>query len=145
MRESTPFASNRGERYGEPHRDRSPDSGGPQERRRSSSPCPRATRESRAHRATDSPGRSAGTNAFNLLVENRVPGLDGPLVLRAISCGAVFMGAPTYIGNGPNFMVKAIAKQAGYRQPAFFGHNLCASLILVPIYVLVTILLFPPY
>ncbi len=53
---------------------------------------------------------AAGSNDFNLLVENRVPALDGPLVLQAISCGAVFMGALTYIGNGPNFMVKAIAE-----------------------------------
>lgn len=87
---------------------------------------------------------AARSNEFNLLVENRVPGLDGPLVLRAISCGAVFMGALSYIGNGPNFMVKAIAEQAGYRPPSFFGYSLYAVLILVPVFVLVTFLFFLP-
>jgi Na+/H+ antiporter NhaD/arsenite permease-like protein len=86
---------------------------------------------------------AAQSNEFNLLVENGVPGLDGPLVLRAISCGAVFMGALTYIGNGPNFMVKAIAEQAGYRPPAFFGYTLYACMILMPIFVLTTFLFFP--
>jgi Na+/H+ antiporter NhaD/arsenite permease-like protein len=85
---------------------------------------------------------AAGSTEFNLLVEDRVPGLDGPMVLRAISCGAVFMGALSYIGNGPNFMVKAIAERAGYRPPSFFGYTLYAGLILVPIYALVTVLLY---
>src|SRR5262249_48801973 len=48
-------------------------------------------------------------------------GGQATLVLQAISVGAVFMGALTYIGNGPNFMVKAIADAAGYRTPSFFG------------------------
>jgi Na+/H+ antiporter NhaD/arsenite permease-like protein len=87
---------------------------------------------------------AAGSNEFNLLVENQVRGLDGPMVLRAISCGAVFMGALTYIGNGPNFMVKAIAEQAGCRPPSFFGYSLYAGLILIPIYVLITFLFFLP-
>jgi Na+/H+ antiporter NhaD/arsenite permease-like protein len=87
---------------------------------------------------------AAGSIDFNLLVENQVPGLDGPMVLRAISCGAVFMGALTYIGNGPNFMVKAIAEQAGYRPPSFFGYSIYAALILLPIYVIVTFLFFLP-
>jgi Na+/H+ antiporter NhaD/arsenite permease-like protein len=87
---------------------------------------------------------AAGSTEFNLLVENQVPGLDGPMILRAISCGAVFMGALTYIGNGPNFMVKAIAEQAGYRPPSFFGYTIYAALILLPVYVLVTFLFFLP-
>jgi Na+/H+ antiporter NhaD/arsenite permease-like protein len=87
---------------------------------------------------------AAGSNEFNLLAEDRVPGLDGPLVLRAISCGAVFGGALSYIGNGPNFMVKAIAERAGYRPPSFFGYTLYAGLVLVPLYVLVTFLFYLP-
>jgi Na+/H+ antiporter NhaD/arsenite permease-like protein len=43
-------------------------------------------------------------------------------ILEAISCGAVFMGANTYIGNGPNFMVKAIAEENGVKMPSFFGY-----------------------
>jgi Na+/H+ antiporter NhaD/arsenite permease-like protein len=85
---------------------------------------------------------AAGSDDFNLLVRNQVSGLDGPLVLQAISCGAVFMGALTYVGNGPNFMVKAIAEQAGYRPPSFFGYSLCACAVLVPICLLVTVTFF---
>lgn len=66
-----------------------------------------------------------------------------PLILAAISCGAVFMGACSYIGNGPNFMVKAIAEEAGYPMPSFFGYILRYSLpILVPIFIVVTIVFF---
>jgi Na+/H+ antiporter NhaD/arsenite permease-like protein len=87
---------------------------------------------------------AAGSNDYSLLVENKVIGLDGPMVLRAISCGAVFMGALTYIGNGPNFMVKTIAEQAGYRPPSFFAYTFYAGMILLPIYGLVTLLFFRP-
>jgi Na+/H+ antiporter NhaD/arsenite permease-like protein len=61
--------------------------------------------------------------------------------LRAISLGAVFMGANTYIGNGPNFMVKAIAEQAGVRMPSFLGFALRATLTLMPAYVVLAFLL----
>ncbi len=88
---------------------------------------------------------AAGSNEFNLLVENRVAGLNGPMVLQAISCGSVFMGALSYIGNGPNFMVKAIAEQSGYRPPSFFGYSVYAVLVLVPIFVVVTFLFFLPH
>jgi Na+/H+ antiporter NhaD/arsenite permease-like protein len=54
--------------------------------------------------------------------------------LVAISVSAVFMGANTYIGNGPNFMVKAIADDAGYRMPSFLGYAWRAMLILAPVY-----------
>ena len=47
---------------------------------------------------------------------------DAPAVLQVISCGAVFFGALTYIGNGPNFMVKAIAEENGVKMPSFFGY-----------------------
>jgi Na+/H+ antiporter NhaD/arsenite permease-like protein len=65
-----------------------------------------------------------------------------PLVLQAISCGAVFMGANTYIGNGPNFMVKAIADEAGFKTPSFFGYLAYSGLILLPVFLLVTLLFF---
>jgi Na+/H+ antiporter NhaD/arsenite permease-like protein len=56
----------------------------------------------------------------------------------AISLGAVFMGAMTYIGNGPNFMVKAVAEAAGVRMPSFFGYIVYSCLILLPIFALMT-------
>jgi Na+/H+ antiporter NhaD/arsenite permease-like protein len=62
--------------------------------------------------------------------------------LAAISVGAVFMGANTYIGNGPNFMVKAIADHAGFKTPSFFGYFLRSLIILGPIYGLVHLLFF---
>jgi len=62
-----------------------------------------------------------------------------PTVLAAISVGAVFMGANTYIGNGPNFMVKAIAEENGVAMPSFFGYMRYSLLILVPLFVLVTL------
>src|SRR5574337_43026 len=58
----------------------------------------------------------------------------GAAVLAAISTGAVFMGANTYIGNAPNFMVYAIARDAGVRMPHFFGYVLWSVGILIPIY-----------
>ncbi|MES0385756.1 MAG: sodium:proton antiporter, partial [Hyphomicrobium sp.] len=51
--------------------------------------------------------------------------------------GAVFMGAMTYIGNGPNFMVKSIAEQSGIRMPSFFGYMLYSVAILVPTFIVV--------
>ncbi|MED9996485.1 MAG: sodium:proton antiporter, partial [Paludibacteraceae bacterium] len=57
--------------------------------------------------------------------------------LKAISMGAVFFGAMTYIGNGPNFMVKAIAEQNKIEMPSFFGYMFKFSLIvLLPIYII---------
>ncbi len=58
--------------------------------------------------------------------------------LTAISIGAVFMGANTYIGNAPNFMVKSIAEQSGIRMPSFFGYMLWSIVILFPLFVVVT-------
>jgi Na+/H+ antiporter NhaD/arsenite permease-like protein len=71
--------------------------------------------------------------------------VDSPLgvsLLRAISCGAVFMGANTYIGNGPNFMVKAIAEHAGVKMPSFGGYMVYSGAILLPVFVVVTVLFF---
>jgi Na+/H+ antiporter NhaD/arsenite permease-like protein len=67
---------------------------------------------------------------------------QGALVLAAVSCGAVFMGANTYIGNAPNFMVKAIVEENGVRMPSFFGYFGWACVFLVPLFVLVTFLFF---
>jgi Na+/H+ antiporter NhaD/arsenite permease-like protein len=70
--------------------------------------------------------------------------LQGPLstTLAAISAGAVFMGANSYIGNAPNFMVKAIAEERGIRMPSFFGYMAWSVTILVPIFLLITYLYF---
>ncbi|MBR0238740.1 MAG: sodium:proton antiporter [Thermoguttaceae bacterium] len=59
-------------------------------------------------------------------------------LLAAVSLGAVFMGAMTYIGNGPNFMVKAIAEQSGVKMPSFFGYMAYSVCILVPIFLAMT-------
>lgn len=79
----------------------------------------------------------AGGDAHNLM---------GPLAgtLASISMGAVYMGALSYIGNAPNFMVYAIANEQGVRMPNFFGCVLWASLILVPLFVLLTLLPIAP-
>ena len=58
--------------------------------------------------------------------------------------GAVYMGALTYIGNAPNFMVYAIAEENGIRMPSFFGYLLWAGIVLVPILVLLTLLPVAP-
>jgi Na+/H+ antiporter NhaD/arsenite permease-like protein len=63
-------------------------------------------------------------------------------VLAAISVGAVFMGANTYIGNGPNFMVRAIAEERGVRMPSFGGYMLYSGAVLIPCFVLVTVVFF---
>lgn len=63
-------------------------------------------------------------------------------MLVAISCGAVFMGANTYIGNAPNFMVKAISDENGIRMPSFFGYILWSLCVLVPVFLLDTLIFF---
>jgi Na+/H+ antiporter NhaD/arsenite permease-like protein len=63
-------------------------------------------------------------------------------VLAAISTGAVFMGANTYIGNGPNFMVRAIAEERGVAMPTFGGYMLYSGAVLLPCFVLVTLVFF---
>jgi Na+/H+ antiporter NhaD/arsenite permease-like protein len=86
---------------------------------------------------------------------HNVPVADGPYLkeflakgevpmrlLAAISCGAVFMGANTYIGNGPNFMVKAIAEENNVKMPSFFGYMLYSCGILIPIFIVVTLVFF---
>jgi Na+/H+ antiporter NhaD/arsenite permease-like protein len=62
--------------------------------------------------------------------------------LAAISCGAVMMGANSYIGNAPNFMVKSIAEESGIAMPHFFGYMGYSALVLLPIFGLVTLVFF---
>ena len=63
-------------------------------------------------------------------------------LLSAISCGAVFMGANTYIGNAPNFMVKSISDENGVNMPSFFGYMLCSLAFLVPVFIIDTFVFF---
>jgi len=79
--------------------------------------------------------------AQSLHLTNEVAGTTHA-VLAAISCGAVFMGANTYIGNGPNFMVRSIAEHAGVRMPSFFGYMAWAAAILLPLFACVTLIFF---
>jgi Na+/H+ antiporter NhaD/arsenite permease-like protein len=65
-----------------------------------------------------------------------------PALLAAISCGAVFMGALTYIGNGPNFMVKTIAEHAHIKMPSFGGYILWSGAVLLPLLTVATFLFF---
>jgi len=64
------------------------------------------------------------------------------LYLEAISAGAVFMGAMTYIGNAPNFMVKSISEERGVKMPSFFGYMLWSIGILVPLFIIVNLIFF---
>jgi Na+/H+ antiporter NhaD/arsenite permease-like protein len=63
-------------------------------------------------------------------------------ILEAISAGAVFMGANSYLGNGPNFMVRSIAESRGVKMPAFGGYMLYSGAILIPVFVIVTLVFF---
>ena len=74
-------------------------------------------------------------SAQDTTVISATAGVD-EMVLRGIALGAVFMGAMTYIGNGPNFMVKAIAEKSGVKMPSFFGYMLYSCTILLPILLL---------
>ena len=79
----------------------------------------------------------AELEAVGLLIEQQ------RIYLEAISVGAVFMGANTYIGNAPNFMVKSIAEEAGIPMPSFFGFMFKYSLpILIPLFIIVTVVFF---
>jgi Na+/H+ antiporter NhaD/arsenite permease-like protein len=66
----------------------------------------------------------------------------GEKLLRAVSCGAVFMGANTYIGNGPNLMVRSIAEHSGIRMPSFAGYMAYSGAILIPIFIAITFIFF---
>ena len=72
-----------------------------------------------------------------------VPGIGVPEpLLVAISLGAVLMGANTYIGNAPNFMVKAMAEARGVRMPSFFGYMVYSGLVLLPLFGILSLLYF---
>ena len=58
--------------------------------------------------------------------------------------GAVYMGALSYVGNAPNLMVRAIAEDRGVRMPSFLGYSLCAFCVLIPLFLLLTLLPVPP-
>jgi Na+/H+ antiporter NhaD/arsenite permease-like protein len=64
------------------------------------------------------------------------------LFLEAVSVGAVFMGANSYIGNGPNFMVKAIAEEYKIKMPSFFGYMGYSFAVMIPLYIIVTLIFF---
>jgi Na+/H+ antiporter NhaD/arsenite permease-like protein len=66
----------------------------------------------------------------------------GASTLAAISAGAVFMGANSYIGNAPNFMVYAIARQDGVSMPSFFGYMAWSACILFPLFLLMTFIIW---
>jgi Na+/H+ antiporter NhaD/arsenite permease-like protein len=76
------------------------------------------------------------------LAEFLAQGEAAQMLLAAISCGSVFMGANSYIGNGPNFMVKAIAEENGVRMPGFFAYMAYSGAILVPIFIVITLVFF---
>ncbi len=77
--------------------------------------------------------------ARSLSLPNEVAGVSHT-VLQAISLGAVFMGANTYIGNAPNFMVKSVAEERGVKMPSFFGYMLYSIGILIPVFMGITLL-----
>lgn len=91
---------------------------------------------------------------FNTVLGNYYPSLpesvaishliaEHPIYLEAISAGAVFFGACSYIGNAPNFMVRSIAEEAGTPMPSFFGYIIKYTLlILIPVYIIVTFIFF---
>jgi Na+/H+ antiporter NhaD/arsenite permease-like protein len=81
-------------------------------------------------------GKYGYTDPLQLIEHNEI-------YLRAIATGAVFMGANTYIGNAPNFMVRSIAETSGISMPSFFGYILKYTLVfLVPVFLLVTVVFF---
>lgn len=84
---------------------------------------------------------TAGTLGFQSGIRTSL-GVVSAEVLSAISCGAVFMGANTYIGNAPNFMVKAISDENGVNMPSFFGYILWSLVCLIPVFILDMLIFF---
>jgi Na+/H+ antiporter NhaD/arsenite permease-like protein len=66
----------------------------------------------------------------------------GWMLLRAVSCGTVFMGAISYIGNGPNFMVKSIAERERVKMPSFAGYLAYSGIFLIPLFIILTLIFF---
>jgi Na+/H+ antiporter NhaD/arsenite permease-like protein len=78
-----------------------------------------------------------GSESITLLIESK------NIYLKAISAGAVFFGALTYIGNAPNFMVRSIAEETGVPMPSFFGYMIKYSIpVLVPVFILITLVFY---
>ncbi len=73
-------------------------------------------------------------------VEAYLGSTAGTEALIAISLGAVFFGAMTYIGNGPNFMVRAIAESGGLKMPSFFGYLLRSVALLTPVLLVIWVI-----
>jgi Na+/H+ antiporter NhaD/arsenite permease-like protein len=84
---------------------------------------------------------TAGTLGATTGIQTTV-GTISVKLLEAISCGAVFMGANTYIGNAPNFMVKSISDENGIKMPSFFGYILQSLRYLVPLFLIDTLVFF---
>ena len=84
---------------------------------------------------------TAGTLGFTNGITTSA-GIITVKLLTAISCGAVFMGAGTYIGNAPNFMVKSISDENGVKMPSFFGYIVWSLCCLVPVFLIDTLLFF---
>ena len=84
------------------------------------------------------PGAVLGAGSLEALAQHP----QGAGLLAAVSAGSVLMGALTYIGNGPNFMVKAIAEEQGIRMPGFLGYLAWSVSILIPLFLLLSILFF---
>ena len=84
---------------------------------------------------------TAGTLGATAGLQTSV-GIVPQVMLEAISCGAVFMGANTYIGNAPNFMVKSIAEENGIRMPSFFGYMTWSLRFLIPVFVVDMLIFF---
>jgi Na+/H+ antiporter NhaD/arsenite permease-like protein len=80
----------------------------------------------------------SGTGNLGGLLQSDI----GTALLRAVSVGSVFMGANTYIGNGPNFMVKSIAESNGVKMPSFGGYMIYSLAVLFPVFVLITFVFF---
>ena len=84
----------------------------------------------------------AGSNAPENILMAEFLMNHTPQTLMAISAGAVFMGALTYIGNAPNFMVQSIAEENNVKMPSFIGYMLWSILILGPIFFILSIIIF---
>lgn len=85
-----------------------------------------------------------GVDGSRYLADFLALGPQAAALLTAVSAGTVMMGANTYIGNGPNFMVKAIAEESGVKMPSFFGYMAWSAAILIPTFVVVTLVFFRP-
>ena len=80
----------------------------------------------------------SGTESLAKLLDSEL----GTALLRAVSAGSVFMGANSYIGNGPNFMVKSIAESSGVKMPSFGGYMIYSGVVLIPVFLVVTLIFF---